>query len=57
MPDSWDESHIRKAFEPFGRISSLFLQKNSIGTFAFICYGSEKEGDREYGPKCAIAAV
>lgn len=57
MPESWEESHVRKAFEPFGRISSLFLQKNAIGTFAFICYGSEKESDREYGPKCANAAV
>jgi len=57
IPDSWQEPQIRAAFEPFGRISSLFLQKNDIGTFAFVCFGSEQEGDREYGPKCAAAAV
>lgn len=57
MPDEWQEADIRKAFEPFGQISSLYSSKNSIGTFAFICYGTADGADREYGPKCAAKAV
>ena len=50
-------SIFRKTFEAFGKISSLYCEKNSIGTYAFICYGSDDTSDREYGPRCATKAV
>lgn len=28
-----------------------------MGNSAFVCYGSNDQADREYGPKCAQAAV
>jgi hypothetical protein len=30
---------------------------NEKGSYAFICYNAEDKSDREYGPKCAEAAV
>jgi len=57
MPDEWLEADIKKAFEPFGAISSLYTAKNAIGTFAFICFGNNDDEDREYGPRCAAKAV
>jgi polyadenylate-binding protein len=44
-------------FGAYGRISSLFVAKHTIGQYAFICYGAEDKADREYGPKCAAKAV
>lgn len=57
LPEAWTEADIKKHFEAFGNISSLFTGKNAIGTFAFICYGSTDSADREYGPNCAAKAV
>lgn len=57
MPDDWDEKKVRTLFEAFGRISSLFMGKHSIGPYAFICYGAADSADREYGPNCAAKAV
>lgn len=48
---------FKKTFEAFGKISSLYCDKNNIGTYAFICYGSDDIADREYGPNCAAKAV
>lgn len=50
MPDEWTEMEIRKTFEAYGRISSLFCGKHTIGPYAFICYGAEDVNNREYGP-------
>jgi len=44
---------LQDHFSVFGRISSILMQSNVAGYFAFICYGSEDEADREYGPRCA----
>jgi len=46
-------------FAAYGRIESLKLIQNEspAGLFAFVCYKSENEDDREYGPKCAEAAI
>jgi polyadenylate-binding protein len=57
MPDEWTEADIKKQFEAFGTISSLFCSKNNIGPYAFICYGKADSADREYGPNCAAKAV
>ena len=57
IPDSWSEDKVKEVFSAYGNISSLFLQKHSIGKFAFVCYGSKDESDREYGPRCAAQAV
>lgn len=57
IPESWDEAILKKHFEAFGRISSLYMAKHNIGPYAFICFGSEDQADREYGPRCAAKAV
>jgi len=57
LPDEWNEKEIKDCFQAYGRISSLFIGKHAIGNYAFICYGSEDQADREYGPKCAADAV
>jgi RNA recognition motif-containing protein len=57
MPAEWTEVEVKKAFEPFGNISSCFMGKHIQGPFAFICYSSKDASDREYGPKCAAKAV
>jgi RNA recognition motif-containing protein len=54
MPDNWGEAEIRKAFEAFGQISSLFVDTQK--KHAFVCYGNDNINDREYGPKCAAEA-
>lgn len=57
FPVNWGEPEVRKCFEKFGRIESLHFDRNERGAYAFICYDSEDRKDREYGPKCAEAAV
>lgn len=62
FPTSWDEAKLKEVFGQHGEIKSLFrMEKEIPGTdgqkapFAFICF--DKEGDKEYGPKCASSAV
>lgn len=40
MPDEWKEDDIKKHFESFGTIASLYFSKNAIGPYAFICFGA-----------------
>ena len=48
---------LKKAFEVFGHITSIFTTKHNNGLYAFICYGTTESADREYGPRCAAKAV
>ena len=57
FPPGFTEADVRKLFEKYGRIESLKYEANDKGSYAFICYNSEDKSDREYGPKCAEAAV
>jgi len=57
FPAQWGEPEVRQLFEQYGRIESLHFDKNERGAYAFVCYDSEDKSDREYGPKCADAAV
>jgi RNA recognition motif-containing protein len=44
-------------FAPYGNIKSLVLQKNDIGQFGFVCFDDVEGVDKEYGPRCAQAAI
>jgi polyadenylate-binding protein len=61
FPETWDEAKLKQVFGNYGIIKSLVMMKKQRegqdheSTFAFICY--EKEGDKEYGPKCAMNAI
>jgi RNA recognition motif-containing protein len=57
FPPEWGETEVRGLFEQYGRIESLYFAKNDRGTYAFVCFDSDDKSDREYGPKCAEAAV
>ena len=57
FPTEWGETEVRALFEKYGRIESLYFTKNEKGAFAFVCYNSDNKEDREYGPRCAAAAV
>ena len=53
---SWGEKELQSVFSRYGDIKSAHVQKRTgkdgiEKPFAFICY--EREGDRNYGPKCA----
>jgi RNA recognition motif-containing protein len=60
FPPEWNEAKLREIFGKYGEIKSLVVmqQKKIDGTtapFAFVCY--DKQGDKEYGPRCAMTAV
>ena len=61
FPPEWDEEELKKWFGKFGTIKSLFKSQKARAPdavespFAFICY--EDPNDKEYGPKCAMAAI
>ena len=57
FPAEWGEAEVRALFEQYGRIESLYFSKNDRGPYAFICFNAEDKSDREYGPRCAQAAV
>ena len=57
FPQGFTEADVRTLFEKYGRIESLKYEVNEKGSYAFICYNAEDKSDREYGPKCAEAAV
>lgn len=40
IPDGWDEPELKKAFEVFGNITSIYARKHNNGLYAFICYGN-----------------
>ena len=54
MPDAWGEAEIKEVFGKFGNITSIYLAPKQ---YAFICYGSADQSQREYGPNCAFNAV
>lgn len=54
MPDSWTETEIKEVFGKYGNITSVF---HAPKQYAFICYGSQDQNQREYGPTCAANAV
>lgn len=57
LPDEWTDVQINKLFQKFGWITSTYSSKSQAGLYAFICFGTSDETDREYGPKCAAKAV
>ena len=57
MPVGWTEETVRKVFEAYGRIASVYLAAHENGPYAFICYEATDLADREYGPRCAATAV
>ena len=57
LPLEMDDAAVKALFEAYGNIKSLVLQKNDIGQFGFVCFDDPMGADREYGPKCAQAAI
>ena len=60
IPLSMSDEEVRAMFEPHGTIQSLCLKKDEAVKnyqFGFVCYNDEAKKDREYGPKCAQAAI
>jgi len=57
FPPGFTEQDVRNLFEQYGRVESLVFKENDKGSYAFICYNSDKKDDREYGPACAERAV
>lgn len=61
FPENWDEAKLKEIFGKYGTIKSLAVMSALIpgqdkkAPFAFICY--EDPNNKEYGPKCALAAV
>ncbi len=59
FPLEWNDDKLKEVFGAFGEIKSLFRMEKEVegkkSPFAFICY--DKQDDKEYGPKCALAAV
>lgn len=57
IPVTWNEQDLRKVFEEYGRISSVYLATHENGLYSFVCYDAEDLADHEYGPRCANNAV
>ena len=57
IPKEMSEDEVKGMFSPFGNIKSLVLQQNDMGQFGFVCYDDPKAVNKEYGPKCAQAAI
>jgi len=57
FPPNFSEQDVKDLFSRFGRIESMKFTVNEKGPYAFICFNSEDKTDREYGPRCAAAAV
>ena len=57
FPIEWTEDQLKDIFSKFGDILSCTTSENAEKTlkFGFVCYG--REGDKEYGSKCATDAV
>jgi len=60
FPMDWDEAKLRELFSKHGEIKSLVIMQQkkldgSTAPFAFVCY--DKQGDKDYGPRCAMNAV
>lgn len=60
IPLSYSEEQVKKLFEPFGTIKSLVLRSSADVKnyqFGFVCFDDESGQDKEYGPRCAQAAI
>jgi polyadenylate-binding protein len=51
------DDEIRKLFEPYGAIKSMFLKESQFGRFGFVCYDDPELKSKEYGPACANKAI
>jgi polyadenylate-binding protein len=57
LPTTMSDELIRKLFDPFGTIKSMFLKESQFGKFGFVCYDDPEGKSKEYGPACAAKAI
>jgi polyadenylate-binding protein len=57
FPVDWSDDQLKTLFAKFGDIISCITMTNEAKTlkFGFVCYG--REGDKDYGTRCAAEAV
>jgi len=57
FPVDWSDDKLKEIFSKFGDITSCITMTNDAKTlkFGFVCYG--REGDKDYGTRCAAEAV
>lgn len=57
LPAGMSDEQVRKLFEPYGAIKSMFLKESEFGRFGFVCYDDPENKNKEYGPACASKAI
>lgn len=58
IPKEFNESDLRRLFEPYGNIKSVALKTHQLGNFGFVCYEDPNGGkDKLYGPEAAQKAI
>ena len=57
LPSTMSDDAIKKLFEPYGAIKSMFLKESEFGKFGFVCYDDPAGTNKEYGPACAAKAI
>jgi len=60
IPIEMSDAEVRALFSPYGDIKSLVLRKDEkiqTGQFGFVCFDDPAGTDKDYGPKCAQAAI